>query len=49
MKPFEVVGREEPGEPGVYKIKAGVGCIALSIGWLAVTFLWVLALLTRSC
>lgn len=47
VKPFEVVGREDPDDPGAFKLRAGVGCLALSIGWLVAVMLSAVALLVR--
>ena len=46
---FEVVAREKPDSDGVFQIKAGRGCVWLSIGWLAVFLLLAVGLLARAC
>jgi hypothetical protein len=47
MNAFEVVARENPDKPNEYHIKAGVGCLALSVGWMIAVILTAVALIMR--
>ncbi len=46
-KLFEVVGREDPEDPGSWKLRAGAGCLALSIGWMLAALLGAIAMLAK--
>lgn len=48
-KPFEVTADTDPDEPGLFKLRAGRGCLALSISWVIATLALAVAILVRAC
>jgi hypothetical protein len=47
VKHFEVIAKPDDENPDTYRVKAGVGCVLLSIGWCLAALLGSIGVILR--